>query len=110
MTSLQIAAKGRTDVLENKRRGFYICVNEFQNFAAESFATIISEARKYRLNLSLANQYLAWMVDQKEAALFGNLGTLLAFKVGTKDAGVIAEQFGGESTPQDLMTLPRDQA
>lgn len=110
VTSLQIAAMGRADIPEDERRPFFIYVDEFQNFATESFATILSEARKYRLSLTLANQYLAQMNEQTESALFGNVGTLLAFQVGARDAEVIAEQLGGELTSQDLMTLPRYQA
>ena len=110
VTSLQIAAMGRADIPEEQRREFHIYVDEFQNFATDSFATILSEARKYRLSLTLANQYLAQMNEQTESALFGNVGTLLAFQVGARDAEVIAEQLGGEVTPQDLMTLPRYQA
>lgn len=75
-----------------------------------STSTILSEARKYRLSLTLANQYLAQMSEQTESALFGNVGTLLAFQVGARDAETIAEQLGGELTPRDLMTLPRYQA
>ena len=110
VSSLQIAAMGRADIPEPERREFHIYVDEFQNFATESFATILSEARKYRLSLTLANQYLAQMDEQTEAALFGNVGTLLAFQVGAKDAEAIAEQLGGDLSPQDLMTLPRYQA
>lgn len=110
VTSLQIAAMGRAEIPENDRREFHVYIDEFQNFATDSFATILSETRKYRLSLTLANQYLAQMDVQTEAALFGNVGTLLAFQVGARDAEVIAEQLGGDLTPQDLMTLPRYQA
>ena len=110
VTSLQIAAMGRAEIPEKDRREFHVYVDEFQNFATESFATVLSETRKYKLSLTLANQYLAQMDEQTAAALFGNVGTLLAFQVGANDAEVIALQLGGEMTPQDLMTLPRYQA
>ena len=107
VSSLQVAAMGRADVSETDRTDFYLYVDEFQNFATQSFATILSEARKYRLNLTIANQYLAQMEDETAEALFGNVGTLLAFQVGAKDAEILADQLGGDLTPQDLMRLPR---
>jgi hypothetical protein len=110
VTSLQLAAMSRSDVPESLRREFFVYVDEFQNFATESFATILSEARKYRLGLTLANQYLAQMDDQTASAVFGNVGTLLVFQVGANDAEVLSQQLGGGVTPQDLMTLPRYQA
>src|SRR5207248_1255541 len=85
-------------------------VDEFQNFATESFATILSEARKYRLSITLANQYLAQLDEATSAAVFGNVGTLVSFQVGPDDAEVLAVQFGGDLTPQDLLRLPRYQA
>lgn len=107
VSALQIAAMSRSAVPESDRRDFSLYVDEFQNFATESFATILSEARKYRLNLTIANQYLAQMEQSTAEAVFGNVGTLLAFQVGARDAEVVAEQFGGDLTPQDLMRLPR---
>ena len=110
VTSLQIAAMSRADVPEHERREFHVYVDEFQNFATDSFATILSEARKYRLSLTLANQYLAQMDDNTAAAVFGNVGTLVMFQVGAKDAEILSEQMAGGLTPEDLMTLPRHQA
>lgn len=110
VTSLQIAAMGRAEIPEWLRRDFFLYIDEFQSFSTDSFTTIFSEARKYRLALTIANQYLAQMDEQTEAAVFGNVGTLLLFQVGAKDAEVLSEQLGGELTPQDLMTLPRYQA
>jgi len=103
VTSLQLAAMSRADVPEDHRPDFFLYVDEFQNFATESFATILSEARKYRLSLTLANQYLAQMDDQTLEAVFGNVGSLLCFQVGARDAEPLAEQFGGDLTPQDLI-------
>ena len=75
-----------------------------------SFATILSEARKYRLNLTIANQYLAQVEEETLSAVFGNVGTLICFAVGVQDAEVLAEQLGGDLTPKDLMALPCFQA
>jgi len=110
VTSIQIAAMSRSSVPERDRRDYYLYVDEFQNFATDSFATILSEARKYRLNLTIANQYLAQMEEPTMHAVFGNVGTLLCFQVGAKDAEILAEQLGGDLTPADLMRLPRYQA
>src|SRR5205085_3768633 len=95
VTGLQLAAMSRADVPEEERRDFFLYVDEFQNFATESFATILSEARKYRLSLTVANQYLAQMDEATRAAVFGNVGTLVVFQVGAEDAEVLAEQLGG---------------
>ena len=107
VTGIQLAAMGRAEVPEAERRDFFLYVDEFQNFATESFATILSEARKYRLSLTIANQYLAQMDEATAAAVFGNVGSLLVFQVGAQDAEVLAEQLGGDATPRDLMALPR---
>jgi hypothetical protein len=107
ISSVQIAAMSRAELAEADRRDFYVYVDEFQNFATDSFATILSEARKYHLSLTIANQYLAQMDEPTADAVFGNVGTLIAFQVGARDAEVLAEQFGGDLTAQDLMRLPR---
>jgi len=107
VTGIQLAAMSRADVPENERRDFHLYVDEFQNFATQSFATILSEARKYRLTLTIANQYLAQMDDATAAAVFGNVGSLLVFQVGASDAEALADQLGGGVTPQDLIALPR---
>jgi Type IV secretion-system coupling protein DNA-binding domain len=110
VTGMQLAAMGRAEVAEEHRRDFYLAVDEFQNFATQSFATILSEARKYRLNLTIANQYLDQMDEQTAAAVFGNVGSLLAFQVGSNDAEVLAQQLGGDLQPQDLIALPKHTA
>ncbi len=107
VTGIQLAAMSRAEVPESQRRDFFLYVDEFQNFATESFATILSEARKYRLSLTLANQYLAQMDEQTMAAVFGNVGSLLVFQVGAADAEPLAEQLAGDVTPKDLIALPR---
>src|SRR6202022_4147388 len=88
------------------RRDFALYCDEFQNYATDSFATILSEARKYRLSLTVANQYLAQMDESTLAAVFGNIGTLVSFQVGAQDAEILAQQFGGDLIPGDLLTLP----
>jgi len=110
VTSIQIATMSRSNVPESDRPDFYLYVDEFQNFATDSFATILSEARKYRLNLTIANQYLAQMDEATADAVFGNVGSLLCFQVGARDAEILVEQFGSDLLPQDLMRLPRYQA
>ena len=95
---------------ESERRDFFLYIDEFQNFATDSFATILSEARKYRLALTLANQYLGQLDEETLLAFWGNCGSLISFQVGASDAEPLALQFGGDLTPQDLMRLPRYQA
>src|SRR5439155_24228009 len=107
VTSLQLAAMSRADVPESERRDFALYVDEFQNFATDSFATVLSEARKYRLSLTLANQYLAQMDEATLDAVFGNIGSLIVFRIGAQDAEVIAQQLGGEVEESDLLQLPR---
>src|SRR3990170_3962416 len=103
VSKLQMAALSRSDTPESDRRDFYLYVDEFQNFVTDSFATILSEARKYKLNLVMANQYVQQMEEDVMYAVFGNVGSLLCFQVGAKDAGILAEQLGGDLNPDDLM-------
>jgi hypothetical protein len=110
VSGIQLAAMSRANVPDKQRHDFALYVDEFQNFATDSFATILSEARKYRLSLTLANQYLAQMEEATLEAVFGNVGSLLVFQVGARDAEALAEQLGGDATPQDLMALPRYRA
>lgn len=107
VTKFQIDAMSRADTPEKDRRDFYLYVDEFQNFATESFATILSEARKYRLNLTMANQYIAQMPDEVRDAVFGNVGTLLSFQVGFDDAEYLSQQFAEEALPGDLVSLSK---
>lgn len=110
VTGLQLAAMSRADTPEAERHDFFLYVDEFQNFATESFATVLSEARKYRLALTLANQYLAQLDEATRHAVFGNVGTLAVFQVGAEDAEALAEQLGPDVGTQDLLGLPRGQA
>ena len=87
------------------RRPFYLYVDEFQNFATDSFAVILSEARKYGLNLTVANQYVAQMTDSVRDAVFGNVGTTIAFRVSADDAPILAKQFEPTFDESDLLQL-----
>lgn len=107
ITKFQLDAMSRADIAEDKRRDFYLYVDEFQNFATDAFATILSEARKYKLNLTMANQYIAQMPDEVREAVFGNVGTLLTFQVGFNDAEYFSSQFSEEVLPNDIITLPK---
>lgn len=106
ITRLQLAAMERVDIpKESDRQDFYLYVDEFQNFATESFASILSEARKYRLNLIVAHQYIAQLDEKVAAAIFGNVGTIITFRVGAEDAVAMENEFTPLFTPQDLVSL-----
>ena len=107
ITQIQLSAMGRSYAKEEDRRDFFLYVDEFQNFATSSFAKILSEARKYRLSLTIANQYLAQMDDATRNAVFGNVGSLVSFQVGPDDAETIGAQLAGDLTAADLVALPR---
>ena len=110
VTSIQQAAMTRADIPESQRRDFYLYVDEFQNFTTGSFASILSEARKYRLSLIVAHQYLSQLTDETADAVFGNVGSIVAFQVGNDDAQRLAEQLGkypGQMTPENLTGLPK---
>jgi len=107
VTRLQLAAMSRIDTPEEKRRDFYLYVDEFQNFATESFASILSEARKYRLNLILANQFISQIPETIRDAVFGNVGTMIAFRIGAQDAKYLEDEFEPVFYPQDLVNLPK---
>ncbi len=105
ITKLQLAAMSRVDIPEEKRRDFFLYVDEFQNFATESFANILSEARKYRLSLILGHQYITQMEETVRDAVFGNVGTLVVFRVGAEDAEYLEKEFAPEFTAEDLVNL-----
>jgi len=109
ITKIQLAAMGRVYISEEERRDFFLYVDEFQNFATESFNKILSEARKYRLNLILANQYIAQIPEEVQKAIFGNCGTMASFVMGSDDAGVFAKEYGEKYTSEDLVSLSRHQ-
>jgi len=110
ITKIQLAAMERVRIPEDRRKDFYLYVDEFQNFATDSFANILSEARKYRLNLVIAHQYIAQLVDMENSkvkdSVFGNVGTMISFRVGADDADFLEKEFGPEFTAQDLVNLP----
>jgi CxxC-x17-CxxC domain-containing protein len=107
ITKIQLAAMGRVDIPEEERKDFYLYVDEFQNFATESFVNILSEARKYRLNLILANQYITQLEETVQNAIFGNAGTLVTFRVGAVDAEFMEKEFEPIFTMNDLVNLPK---
>ena len=110
ITKIQLAAMERVRVPEEDRRDFYLYVDEFQNFATDSFASILSEARKYRLNIIIAHQYVGQLVTDISTkvrdAVFGNVGTMIAFRVGAADGEYLETEFTPEFMPQDLINLP----
>ncbi len=101
-----IAAMSRQDTPEELRKDFYLYVDEFQNFATQDFAVIMSEARKYHLNLIVANQFISQMEEDVKNAVFGNVGTIASFRVGISDAGFLVRQFEPYFSEKDLMNLP----
>ena len=106
VTKIQLAAMSRSDIPDIKdRRPFYLYVDEFQNFATDSFATILSEARKYGLNLTVANQYISQMQDTVRDAVFGNVGTMISFRVSADDSPILAKQFEPQFEPNDLLQM-----
>lgn len=106
VTKVQLAAMSRSDIpLVENRRPFYLYVDEFQNFATDSFAVILSEARKYGLNLTVANQYVAQMTESVRDAVFGNVGTTISFRVSADDAPVLVKQFEPAFEESDIIQL-----
>jgi hypothetical protein len=110
VTQLQLAAMSRANIPEAERRPFFLYVDEFQNIATSSFASILSEARKFKLGLCLATQFLDQIEERTLQAIFGNVGSLLVFAVGPNDADVLATQLGGTVTSADLIALPKYRA
>ncbi|MEK7140548.1 MAG: CxxC-x17-CxxC domain-containing protein [Patescibacteria group bacterium] len=110
ITKIQLAAMERVRIPEDVRRDFYLYVDEFQNFVTDAFAGILSEARKYRLNLTVAHQYTAQLISEKSSAVrdavFGNVGTMIVFRVGADDAEFLEKEFEPEFVPQDIVNLP----
>ena len=110
ITKIQLAAMERVRIPEDDRKDFYLYVDEFQNFVTNAFAGILSEARKYRLNLTIAHQYTAQLVTESGSmvrdAVFGNVGTMIVFRVGADDAEFLEKEFEPEFTPQDIVNLP----
>jgi len=111
ITKLWLAAMSRVDIPEEQRRDFQLYVDEFQNFATESFADILSEARKYRLNLTIAHQYIAQLITPEshvvKDAVFGNVGTIVCFRMGAADARDLIREFEPVFTEEDLVNIGR---
>jgi len=111
ITKLQLAAMSRVDILESERKDFHLYVDEFQNFATDSFANILSEARKYRLSLVLAHQYIGQLIHDSNTrvrdAIFGNVGTLVTFRVGAEDAEFLEKEFMPDFMATDLVNLTK---
>ena len=108
ITKIYLAAMSRADLTSSALRKlphFNLYVDEFQSFANESFANILSEARKYKLNLTLAHQYIEQMSEEVRAAVFGNVGTMICFRVGAYDAEVLEKEFAPVFTAEDLVSL-----
>lgn len=109
VTKIQLAAMSRVDIPMEKRKDFYLYVDEFQNFSTDSFANILSEARKYRLNLILGHQYISQLINEKSTkvrdAVFGNVGTMVCYRIGADDAEYLEREFMPEFTAQDLVNL-----
>ena len=106
VTKIQLAAMSRQDIPNiEDRRPFYLYVDEFQNFATDSFATILSEARKYGLNLAVANQYISQMNETVRDAVFGNVGTMMCFRVSADDSPILSKQFEPNFEALDLLQM-----
>jgi len=109
ITKIQLSAMERVDTPENDRQDFFLYVDEFQNFATPSFANILSEARKYRLSLIMAHQYVAQLDEVVADAVFGNVGTIVAFRVGGADAELLAKEFTPVFLEEDVVNLAKYQ-
>lgn len=106
VTKIQIDAMSRADIPREQRRDFYLYIDEFQNFATKAFATILSEARKYRLSLIVANQFTSQLQEEVKDAIFGNVWTIMAFTLWKDDAEIISGQFKEMVSTNDLISLP----
>ncbi len=107
ITKIQLAAMSRADVTADQRSDCFLYVDEFQNFATESFATILSEARKYNLCLTMANQYIDQMSEEVRSAVFGNAGTIVSFRIGGTDADFLVKEFEPVFDANDLVNLDK---
>ncbi len=107
ITKIQLAAMSRVDIPEKDRKDFFLYVDELQNFVTESFANILSEARKYRLNLTVAHQYIEQLGEVVGPAVFGNVGTIVCFRVGAADAEFLTKEFAPTFDETDLVNLPK---
>lgn len=107
VSKIQMAAYSRADIPEEERRDFYLYVDEFQNFATDSFASILAEARKYKLNLIVAHQYVSQLEEKIRDAVLGNVGTFVSFRVGVEDSELVAKVFEPIFSPMDVINIAR---
>ena len=107
VSKFQIDAMSRADISYKQRKDFYLYIDEFQNFATDSFESILSEARKYRLSLIVANQYTTQIEENVRNAIFGNVGSIISFGLGYDDATMMSQQFKEIISPNDLLSLPK---
>ena len=105
ITKIYQAAMSRADTPEEKRRDFYLYVDEFHNFATDTFDEILSEARKYRLNLTIAHQFMGQLSGKIKQTIFGNVGSIVSFRTGAEDAGILSEEFAPIFSPRDIINL-----
>jgi hypothetical protein len=102
-----MAAMSRSNIPVEERRDFFFYVDEFQNFATPDFATILSEARKYRLGLCVANQFIGQVEEEVKNAIFGNVGTKIAFRIGVSDASYMSHEFAPTFNEEDLLNVEK---
>ncbi|MFA6422334.1 MAG: TraM recognition domain-containing protein [Candidatus Buchananbacteria bacterium] len=111
VSKLQMAALARADMPEDQRKDFYLYIDEFQNFITDSISIILSEARKYKLNLIMAHQFIAQLVQNNDTrvkdAIFGNVGTVANYRIGVDDAETVAKQLGPKVSEYDVMNVEK---
>ena len=105
VSKMQLAAFRRASIAQEDRQDFYLYIDEFQNFTTDSIAIILSEARKYRLNLILAHQFMPQLTEQIRNAVIGNVGSIACFRVGAMDAEFLEKQFEPEFSRYDLLNI-----
>ncbi|MDP3975784.1 MAG: type IV secretory system conjugative DNA transfer family protein, partial [bacterium] len=105
ITKIYQAAMQRADMAESSRKDFYFYIDEFQNFATDTFANILSEARKYHLSLTIAHQYMGQLIPVIQKTVFGNIGSIVSFRVGADDAGVLAAEYNPIFKERDIINL-----
>ena len=107
VSKIQMAAMARADTPEEERRDFYLYVDEFQNFATDSFASILAEARKYKLNLIVAHQYVSQLEEEIRDAVFGNVGSFITFRIGVEDAEIVAKELDPVFSETDVINIEK---
>ncbi|MFA6528004.1 MAG: hypothetical protein WCT46_00515, partial [Candidatus Gracilibacteria bacterium] len=105
VTKIQQAAMSRADIPEDERKDFYLYCDEFQYFATDTFSEILSEARKYRLNITMAHQYMGQLNELVKTTVFGNVGSIISFRVGAEDAVILEKEYTPKFTVRDIINL-----